>query len=203
MLMWLIISQASISLDVAIKMLERAWSQNPWSTQAFHIELQHGFIICILFLASTGFCLEEDSRMYHAERRDSQKFWKPWREAAAIPHDKIGQKILTWLVSRKIDQLRRRNYEDLLVSFSQTGLSSLTPNVRGPSYLGLTRSLSWLLMPWLLTSPGHQQSWYWLCSIGRFLSYLRKDFKYLLRTNVEKWHKMWIDVYVLSWKCCT
>ena len=32
-----------------------------------------------------------------------------------------------------------------------------TLNVRGPSYLGLTRSISWLLMPWLLTSPGHQQ----------------------------------------------
>ena len=31
-------------------------------------------------------------------------------------------------------------------------------------------------MPWLLTSPGHQQPWYWLCSIGRFLSYLKRDF---------------------------
>ena len=48
----------------------------------------------------------------------------------------------------------------------------LTFNVRGPRYLGLTRSISWLLMPWLLTSPGHQQPWYWLCKIGRFLSYL-------------------------------
>ena len=63
-------------------------------------------------------------------------------------------------------------------------------NVRGPSYLGLTRSISWLLMPWLLTSPGHQQPWYWLCRIGRFLSYLRKDFNYLSHINLEKWHKM-------------
>ena len=69
-------------------------------------------------------------------------------------------------------------------------LSKLTLNVRGPSYLGLTRSISWLLMPWLLTSPGHQQPWYWLCRIGGFLSYLRKDLNYLRRTNVEKWHKM-------------
>ena len=30
------------------------------------------------------------------------------------------------------------------------GLSVLTLNVWGPSYLGLTRSISWLLMPWLL-----------------------------------------------------
>ena len=66
----------------------------------------------------------------------------------------------------------------------------LTLNVRGPSYLGLTRSISWLLMPWLLTSPGHQQPWYWLCRIGKFLSYLRKDFNYLRCINVEKWHKM-------------
>ena len=44
-------------------------------------------------------------------------------------------------------------------------------------------------MPWLLTSPGHQQPWYWLCKTGRFLSYLRKDFNYLRRINVEKWHK--------------
>ena len=55
----------------------------------------------------------------------------------------------------------------------------LTLNVRGSTYLGLTRSVSWLLMPWLLSSPGHQQPWYWLCGIGRSLSYLRKDFNYL------------------------
>ena len=33
----------------------------------------------------------------------------------------------------------------------------LALNVRGPSYPGLTRSISWLLMPWLLVSPGHHQ----------------------------------------------
>ena len=74
----------------------------------------------------------------------------------------------------------------------------LTLNVRGPSYLGLSRSISWLLMHWLLTSPGHQQPWYWLCTIGRFWSYLRKDFNYLHRINVEKWQKIWIHVYVPS-----
>ena len=40
------------------------------------------------------------------------------------------------------------------------GLNVLTLDVRGPSYLGLTRSISWLLMPWLLASPLHQQPWY-------------------------------------------
>ena len=57
--------------------------------------------------------------------------------------------------------------------------SKLTLNVRGPSYLGLTRLISWLLMPWLLMSPGHQQPWYWLYIICRSFSYLREDFKYL------------------------
>ena len=69
-------------------------------------------------------------------------------------------------------------------------LKRLTLNVQGPSYLGLNRSISWLLMPWLLTSPGHQQPWYWLYSICRSFSYLRNDFKYLCHINVEKWHKM-------------
>ena len=51
--------------------------------------------------------------------------------------------------------------------------SGLTLNV--PSYLSLTRSISWLLMPWLLMSPGHQQPWYWLYRTWRSFSYLRKD----------------------------
>ena len=65
------------------------------------------------------------------------------------------------------------------------GPSELTLNVWGPSYLGITRSISWLLMPWLLTSPGHQQTWYWLCRICKSWSYLRKDFKFLCHINVE------------------
>ena len=76
----------------------------------------------------------------------------------------------------------------------------LTLNVWGPSYLGLTTSISWLLMPWLLTSPGHQQPWYWLYRICRFFSYLRKCFKYLCQISVEEWHKMQIYVYVPSEK---
>ena len=57
--------------------------------------------------------------------------------------------------------------------------------VRGPSYLGLTMSISRLLASWLLTSPGHQQSWYWLSGICRFWPFSGKDFKYLCHINVE------------------
>ena len=58
-------------------------------------------------------------------------------------------------------------------------------NVRGPSYLGFIRSMSWLLMTWLLTSPGHQQPWYWLYKICMSFSYLRKCFKYMCQISVE------------------
>ena len=53
-------------------------------------------------------------------------------------------------------------------------------------------------LPWLLASAGHQQPWYWLCRIGRPLSYLRKYLNYLCHINVKEWHKMLIRVYVPS-----
>ena len=56
--------------------------------------------------------------------------------------------------------------------------------------IGFTRSISWLLMLWLLSLPGHQHPWYWPWWISKSLSYLRKNFNYLCHTNVEKWHKM-------------
>ena len=63
----------------------------------------------------------------------------------------------------------------------------ITFNVRGPS---LNRSISWLLMPWLLASPGHQQPWYWLCIVGESWSYTRKGFSHLWHVSAEEWHKM-------------
>ena len=56
--------------------------------------------------------------------------------------------------------------------------------------LGLPRSIQWLLMSWLLASPGHQQPWYWLYRIGRPLSYLRKDFNYLGHISVKEWQNV-------------
>ena len=76
------------------------------------------------------------------------------------------------------------NWRDQCQKYTKTQ-KNLTLNVRGPSYLGLTRSISWLLMPWLLTSTGHQQPWYWLHRICQSSFYLRKNFKYLCHTNVE------------------
>ena len=41
-------------------------------------------------------------------------------------------------------------------------------------------------MPWLLVSPGHQQPWYWLCRISRYLSSMRKKFNYLKYIQLDK-----------------
>ena len=32
---------------------------------------------------------------------------------------------------------------------------------------GNSRSIAWLLMPWLLASPGHQRPWHWLRTVDR------------------------------------
>ena len=82
--------------------------------------------------------------------------------------------------------------EPVLVSLL-THLCATRPqwvNVRGPSYLGLSGSISWLLMPWILATPGYQQPIYLLCKISKSWSYTRKDFNYLWHINVEEWHKM-------------
>ena len=48
-------------------------------------------------------------------------------------------------------------------------------------------SIPWMLMPWLLVLPGHQQPCYWLCIINSYLPFTSKDFKYLCHVSVKKW----------------
>ena len=54
-------------------------------------------------------------------------------------------------------------------------------------YQDLIKLISLLLMPWLLVSPGHQQTWCWLFEIGKSLSYTRKDSNYLCHISVKEW----------------
>ena len=42
---------------------------------------------------------------------------------------------------------------------------SLTPLLLKTEYSGQKNSMTWLMMPWLLVLPYHQQPWYWLCAI--------------------------------------
>ena len=59
-----------------------------------------------------------------------------------------------------------------------------------PEDSGRTQPIPWLLMPWLLLSPGHQQPWHCTCRMDRSLSSIRNDFNYLHYPNVEKWYKI-------------
>ena len=40
-------------------------------------------------------------------------------------------------------------------------------NVRRPNHFGSTKSISSLLIPWLLESPGRQHPCYWICQINK------------------------------------
>ena len=53
--------------------------------------------------------------------------------------------------------------------------------------------ISYVTMPWLLVSPGHQQPWLWICKIKRFFSSTRKEFNYQWHHNVKKLRKIYID----------
>ena len=77
--------------------------------------------------------------------------------------------------------------EFIYVFCEMSAISSLAlcVGVRGPSYLSLIRSISLLLMPWLLASPGHQQPRYWLGEIGRSWSFTRNDSNHPCHVNVE------------------
>ena len=50
----------------------------------------------------------------------------------------------------------------------------LTPLVLKPEYSRKTMTLPWLLMPWLLVSPGHQLPCYWLSDMNRSVSPMQK-----------------------------
>ena len=59
------------------------------------------------------------------------------------------------------------------------------------SYFGaearIFRSIPWLLMSWLLASPGHHRPWYWLCWANGPLYFMKKGFSPLRHVSVEKW----------------
>ena len=54
----------------------------------------------------------------------------------------------------------------------------------------VTRSITWLLLPWLFVFPGHQQPWYLLYRINVHSSSMRKDFNYLCDLSEKKWQQM-------------
>ena len=55
-----------------------------------------------------------------------------------------------------------------------------------PEYSGMTRSIPWLLMPWLLASPCQQQPWYSISRLNWSLFSTKKYFNYLQHFIIEK-----------------
>ena len=76
------------------------------------------------------------------------------------------------------------------VTYFQLGVQIYTwINTSGAQeeYSEITRSTLWLLMPWLLALPGHQQSQYCLCRMHRFLASMREVLNNPYHFNVDKW----------------
>ena len=46
------------------------------------------------------------------------------------------------------------------------------------------------LAPCVANSLRYQQSWYWVCRAGKFLSYMRKEYNYLCHVSVGEWNKL-------------
>ena len=69
------------------------------------------------------------------------------------------------------------------------GLKVLTLLVLKLEYFGNSKSIPWLLMPWLFVSPSHQQQWCWLYSINRVIVVHQKGMVVSVpaHLNVEKW----------------
>ena len=61
----------------------------------------------------------------------------------------------------------------------------LNLNARGPRYRGLTISISYLLMTWLLSSLRHEQPWYWIYRIGR---------------SCLTWGRIWTTCVISMWR---
>ena len=94
-----------------------------------------------------------------------------WR--GALLFSLICTQINGWVNNHKAGDLRRHggHYEVTVIPASMCSISALTLLLLKPEYSVRTRSAPWLLMTWLLVSPGHQQQWYWLCMINVHVSY--------------------------------
>ena len=64
---------------------------------------------------------------------------------------------LDYIVSENLIKIPLRyKFKLIFLKIIEIKFYQINLNERVPSYLGLTSSISWLLMPWLFTSPGHQ-----------------------------------------------
>ena len=85
-----------------------------------------------------------------------------------------------------------------LIGWKNVGFTTFNPSHTGNGYFIQTGSIPCLLMTWLMMSPGHQQTWYWLHNISSILSYTRVNFTNIDYFNDENWYKMQFDICIPS-----
>ena len=73
----------------------------------------------------------------------------------------------------------------------------LTLLVQETEYFGFEGSMPCLLMHWLLKSPEHQQTWYWLCRTDNMYCCFTVNFIYLGEAKFKQWFKCWCIFYNL------
>ena len=183
MIWWLYINSVFIYFDPMTGMMEIDLMQH-----SDHILTRSIFSFTIVFYTysnnravrpCTNMCGDEKHNIYNTANACFLMHWFHREILHQISFRFVEVPVLgLWAFIDSADGVVIRSYDVLkIIPFHLSKLlskqyESLTLNVRGPSYLGLTRSISWLLMPWLLT----QQPWYRLSRICGSWSYLRKDF---------------------------
>ena len=174
----------SNSISNALELLQSCTKSLNYLPNPCHFSFPNGQYVTVLF---AGWSLSATS-----PRRTQRQQWRAYRMSSPSLFRPPDQKT-TPTPNTRSSSSRHRPMEWPAVSVCcywyhpSVCIVFLTLSVRGLSYLGLIKSIPWLLMPWLLASLGDQQPWYWqLCEIGMSLSYTRKDSNYLCHFSAEE-----------------
>ena len=107
--------------------------------------------------------------------------------------------VLRWMPQNYFDD-KSALVKVLMAWYHQVTWANVEPDLcRYMASLLGTKSLPWLLTPWLLAEPGHQQSKYWQCDIDRLLAWVasfRRNLNSWCHLNIEKWEKLKLYFYV-------
>ena len=112
---------------------------------------------------------QQDLRVWERERPCRASFAIYW-QTDQLPCRRWWSRLLWWCLRWN------RSYEDGdgTAGHREWMVCILTLLMLEMEYSGLVGSVPYLLIPWLLKSPEHQQAWYWLC---------RTDNMYCCRVN--------------------
>ena len=82
-----------------------------------------------------------------------------------------------------------------------TALEQFTLLIMRPKSSEITYSIPWLLIPWLLEAPGHQQPQHWQHIMSESWLFMRNGFYNLCHFQSQKWQKK-INTFFMFPKLC-